>query len=85
MPPYAAQVPAARTAHAFGARRSIQSQVGIGWPVFASTPKPAQQLPWLVALFPESDKAKPLLKATLQAQAQAETQLASQPQETQQR
>ena len=46
-------------------------------------PKPAQQLPWLVALFPESDKAKPLLKAT--QQAQAETQIAAQPQETLQR
>jgi outer membrane protein assembly factor BamD (BamD/ComL family) len=48
-------------------------------------PKPAQQLPWLVALFPESDKVKPLLKATQQAQAQEEIQLASQPQTTQQR
>jgi outer membrane protein assembly factor BamD (BamD/ComL family) len=48
-------------------------------------PKPPQQLPWLVALFPESDKAKPLLKATQQARAEAETQIASQPQETMQR
>src|SRR5262245_25801695 len=48
-------------------------------------PKPAQQLPWLVALFPESDKVKPLLRATQQAQAQAETQIAAQPQETVQR
>ena len=27
-------------------------------------PKPPQQLPWLVGLFPESDKVKPLLEAT---------------------
>lgn len=45
-------------------------------------PKPAQQLPWLVALFPESDKVKPLLKATQQAEAPVETQVAAQPQET---
>src|SRR5207249_299409 len=36
-------VPAATTPHAFGARRSIQSHVGIGWPVSASMPKPAQK------------------------------------------
>jgi hypothetical protein len=45
-------------------------------------PKPAQQLPWLVALFPESDKVKPLLKAT-QTPApdvnREETRIASQP------
>ena len=34
----------------------------------ACRPVPEQQLPWLVALFPESDKVKPLLKATQQAQ-----------------
>ena len=48
-------------------------------------PKPEQQLPWLVALFPESDKVKPLLKATQQAAAEAETQIASQPEQTLQR
>jgi outer membrane protein assembly factor BamD (BamD/ComL family) len=52
-------------------------------------PKPTQMLPWLVALFPESDKVKPLLKATQQAQPPPETQLAeqpaSQPEQTQQR
>jgi outer membrane protein assembly factor BamD (BamD/ComL family) len=44
-------------------------------------PKPPQQLPWLVALFPESDKVKPLLEATRQVQ-QTETQVASQPEAT---
>ncbi len=39
-------------------------------------PKPEQQLPWLVALFPESDKVKPLLKASQQAQAEQTTQIA---------
>ena len=34
----AAQVPAATTAQASGARRSIHSQVVIGWPVARSTP-----------------------------------------------
>jgi TolA-binding protein len=50
-------------------------------------PKPAQQLPWLVALFPESDKVKPLLKASQKAEeeAAAETQLAAQPPDTVQR
>jgi outer membrane protein assembly factor BamD (BamD/ComL family) len=50
-------------------------------------PKPAQQLPWLVALFPESDKVKPLLRATQQAQAhpEPESQIAAQPAETMQR
>jgi hypothetical protein len=48
-------------------------------------PKPEQQLPWLVALFPESDKVKPLLKATQQAQVQEETQIAAQPEQTLQR
>ena len=42
MPPYAAQVPAATTAQALGASRSIQSQVVIGWPVRGSVPKVAQ-------------------------------------------
>src|SRR3984893_9397357 len=42
MPPYVAHVPAATTAHAFGANRSIQSHVVIGCPVFASVPKVAQ-------------------------------------------
>jgi outer membrane protein assembly factor BamD (BamD/ComL family) len=48
-------------------------------------PKPEQQLPWLVALFPESDKIKPILEATQLPQGQGETQIAAQPQETQQR
>jgi outer membrane protein assembly factor BamD (BamD/ComL family) len=48
-------------------------------------PKPAQQLPWLVALFPESDKVKPILNAALQPQPTAETQVAAQPTGTQQR
>ena len=42
-------------------------------------PKPEQQLPWLVALFPESDKVKPLLKASQQAQAEEQARLAAQP------
>jgi hypothetical protein len=33
MPPYAEHVPAATTAQAWGASRSIQVQVGIGCPV----------------------------------------------------
>jgi outer membrane protein assembly factor BamD (BamD/ComL family) len=43
-------------------------------------PKPTQQLPWLVALFPESDKIKPLLKASQQARVEQEAQLAAQQQ-----
>lgn len=45
--------------------------------------KPEQQLPWLVAMFPESDKLKPILQASEQAQATAgqEPQIASQPRE----
>ena len=35
-------MPAAMTAQALGARRSIQSQVRIGWPVFWSVPNDAQ-------------------------------------------
>jgi len=46
-------------------------------------PVPVQQLPWLVALFPESDKVKPLLKATQEAQEAA--QVAAQQGETVQR
>ena len=42
IPPYVAQVPAAMTAQAWGASRSIHSQVVIGWPVSASVPKEAQ-------------------------------------------
>ena len=34
--------------------------------------KPAQVAPWLVALFPEADKVKPLLEATQREQAQGE-------------
>jgi outer membrane protein assembly factor BamD (BamD/ComL family) len=52
-----------------------QSQERIGQ-IAGLPPKPQQQLPWLVAMFPESDKVKPLLKATQQAQQQ--TQLAQQ-------
>jgi outer membrane protein assembly factor BamD (BamD/ComL family) len=48
-------------------------------------PKPAQQLPWLVALFPESDKVKPLLQATQQIETEQAAQMASQPSQTQQR
>ena len=40
-------------------------------------PKPPQQLPWLVALFPESDKVKPLLKATQQIEAEQAAEYAS--------
>jgi outer membrane protein assembly factor BamD (BamD/ComL family) len=39
-------------------------------------PVPAQQLPWLVALFPESDKVKPLLAATQRAREQEAVELA---------
>jgi hypothetical protein len=41
---------------------------------------PPQRLPWLVAMFPESDKVKPLIEATkkMEAEEQAATQLASQ-------
>lgn len=42
-------------------------------------PVPPQRLPWLVALFPESDKVKPLLDATRQIEAEGETQIATQP------
>ena len=42
MPPYVAQVPTATTAAAAGARRSIHSVVGIGWPVTESVPRAAQ-------------------------------------------
>jgi hypothetical protein len=38
MPPYVAQVPAATTAIAFGARRSIHSFSVMGWPVAGSVP-----------------------------------------------
>jgi len=34
--------------------------------------KPAQVAPWLVALFPEADKVKPLLEATQREQSQGE-------------
>lgn len=42
MPPYVAHVPAATTAQARPANRSIQSVVRIGWPVSRSVPKAAQ-------------------------------------------
>jgi outer membrane protein assembly factor BamD (BamD/ComL family) len=42
-------------------------------------PKPPQQLPWLVAMFPESDKLKPILKAAQQPPGPTETQLVQQP------
>src|SRR5262245_52863112 len=48
-------------------------------------PKPAQQLPWIVALFPESDKVKPLLEATKKAEAEQAAQMAAQPTGTKQR
>ena len=41
-PTVVAQVPAAIAAHAFGARRSIHSQVVMGWPVLWFVPKDAQ-------------------------------------------
>jgi outer membrane protein assembly factor BamD (BamD/ComL family) len=42
-------------------------------------PKPPQYLPWLVALFPESDKVKPLLRASQKAKEEQATQLAQAP------
>jgi outer membrane protein assembly factor BamD (BamD/ComL family) len=39
-------------------------------------PVPAQQMEWLVNLFPESDEVKPLLEATQEAEAQQGAQLA---------
>ena len=42
IPPYAAHVPAATTANAFGASRSIQVLRVIGWPVRGSLPMAAQ-------------------------------------------
>ncbi len=51
MPPYAEQVPAASTAHARGASRSIHSQVVIGWPVAGSVPSAAQYPSALSASF----------------------------------
>src|SRR6185369_13335978 len=39
-------------------------------------PKPPQYLPWLVALFPESDKVKPLLRASQKAKEEEATRLA---------
>jgi outer membrane protein assembly factor BamD (BamD/ComL family) len=36
-------------------------------------PVPAKPLPWLVALLPESDKVKPLLRASQKAQAEQQT------------
>ena len=44
-------------------------------------PVPPQALPWLIAILPESDKVKPLLKASQQAQAQQETQVAQAPEQ----
>ena len=43
-------------------------------------PKPPQYLPWLVALFPESDKVKPLLRASQKAKDEEAARLAAQPQ-----
>ena len=63
-------------------RRSSASSTTRRWPsgprsaigqIAGLPPKPEQQLPWLVALFPESDKVKPLLEATQQAQAEAQS------------
>jgi len=51
IPPYAAHVPAATTAQALGARRSIHSQVVMGWPVFWSVPSEAQYPSFLLCSF----------------------------------
>jgi outer membrane protein assembly factor BamD (BamD/ComL family) len=48
-------------------------------------PVPPQKLPWLVAMFPESDKVKPLIEATKKLKAEQAAQLATQPPETVQR
>jgi hypothetical protein len=42
-------------------------------------PKPPQYLPWIVALFPESDKVKPLLKASQKAKEEEAARLAQAP------
>ena len=42
MPPYVAHVPAASTAQALGASRSIHSENVIGWSVPGLLPKPVQ-------------------------------------------
>lgn len=42
-------------------------------------PVPAQPLPWLVSLFPESDKVKPLLEATRQQQAEQQAVVTASP------
>jgi outer membrane protein assembly factor BamD (BamD/ComL family) len=39
-------------------------------------PVPPQPLPWLIAILPESDKVKPLLKASQKAQAEEAAQIA---------
>jgi outer membrane protein assembly factor BamD (BamD/ComL family) len=45
-------------------------------------PVPPQKLPWLIAILPESDKVKPLLKASQKAQAEhAATQVAQAPED----
>lgn len=44
-------------------------------------PVPPQALPWLIAILPESDKVKPLLKASQQAQAEQATQVAQAPEQ----
>src|SRR5271156_4500711 len=63
MPPYVAQVPEATTANALGARRSIQSFVGIGCPVLESVPRAAQYPSFLIFSFgmdPSTTKTKGL-------------------------
>lgn len=42
-------------------------------------PVPPQKLPWLIAILPESDKVKPLLRASQKAQAEQATQVAQAP------
>lgn len=42
-------------------------------------PTPPQYLPWLVAMFPESDKVKPLINASKKAQEEEQARLAAQP------
>jgi outer membrane protein assembly factor BamD (BamD/ComL family) len=44
-------------------------------------PVPAQKLPWLIAILPESDKVKPLLKASQKAQAEQAAQVARAPED----
>jgi outer membrane protein assembly factor BamD (BamD/ComL family) len=44
-------------------------------------PVPPKPLPWLIAILPESDKVKPLLRASQKAQAEQATQVAQAPEQ----